>query len=161
VFLGLAMGLAAFMGSLYKRLKMGNRFMDLSVDVFCVAGFDGYFKYVNPAAEKLLGFTKEELLAKPWVELIHPEDREASVAEAERVNSGENIFGFENRLLTGAGSYMRLLWNGVSVPDQQVIYAVARDITENREFLRQIELQNRELEVRNREVETSIGKLRK
>src|SRR5258708_6628460 len=85
VFLGLAVGLAAFLSSLYKRLEMGNRFMSLSVDMFCVIGFDGYFKYVNPAAEKLLGFTRKELMAKPRIELIHPDDRAATLAEERRL----------------------------------------------------------------------------
>src|ERR1019366_1576633 len=84
-----------FMGSLYSKLETGNRFMDLSVDMFCVAGFDGFFKNLNPSFEKILGFTTEELLQKPYVEFIHPDNRQATVAEAARLENGEVTLVFE------------------------------------------------------------------
>ncbi len=151
VVVGLAV--STFMGSLYSRLEIGNRFIDLSVDMFCVAGFDGFFKGLNPSFQKVLGFTAQELLAKPYLEFIHPDDRPATVAEATRLENREVTFAFENRYLCKDGSYKWLLWNAVSVPDQKLIYAVARDITERKRSQQQIERQNRELELRNREVE--------
>jgi len=153
VFLALAAGLAVFVSSLYRRLEMGNRFMDLSVDMFVVVGFDGYIKYVNPAGEKLLGFSKEKLMARPRIELIHPDDRPATASEERRVKSGGTILGFENRYLTGNGSYKWLFWNDITVPEEKAFYCVARDVTQSRQFLQQIEVQNRELEARNHEVE--------
>jgi PAS domain S-box-containing protein len=141
------------MGSLYSRLEIGNRFIDLSVDMFCVAGFDGFFKGLNPSFQKTLGFTTEELFAKPYLEFVHPNDRQATVAEAARLENQEVTFAFENRYQCKDGSYKWLLWNAVSVPEQKLIYAVARDITERKRSQQQIERQNRELELRNREVE--------
>jgi PAS domain S-box-containing protein len=121
-----------FMGSLYSKLETGNRFMDLSVDLFCVAGFDGFFRNLNPSFEKTLGFTTKELMAKPYLEFIHPDDRPATVVEKDGLEQGKVTFSFENRYLCKDGSYKWLLWNAVSVPEQEVIYAVARDITERK-----------------------------
>ena len=130
VFLGLGLGVSASMGSLYSELETGNRFMNLSADLFCIATFDKHFKRVNPSWEKALGFTEQELLAKPYTDFIHPEDRESTVAETSRIESpGTTTFAFENRLLCKDGSYKWLSWNAVSVPGQQLTYAVARDIT--------------------------------
>src|ERR1700690_4174804 len=153
VFVVVGLGVSTFMGSLYSRLEIGNRFINLSVDMFCIAGFDGFFKGLNPSFETTLGFTAQELLAKPYLEFIHPDDRQATLAEAARLENREVTFAFENRYLCKDGSYKWLLWNAVSVPEQKLIYAVARDMTERKRSLLQIEQQNRELELRNREVE--------
>jgi PAS domain S-box-containing protein len=159
-FLGLGLALSAFMGSLFSELETGSRFLNLSVDMFCVAGFDGFFKNVNPSWQNTLGFTTEELSQKPYMEFIHPDDRQATVAEAEGLENGEVTLAFENRYLCKDGSYKWLLWNAVSVPERKVIYAVARDITERKrseeerqKFMVSLETANRELELRNREVE--------
>ena len=137
-----------FMGSLYSKLETGNRFMDLSVDLFCVAGFDGFFKNLNPSFEKTLGFTTKELMAKPYLEFIHPDDRSATVVEKDGLTEGKVTFAFENRYLCKDGSYKWLLWNAVSVPEQETIYAVARDITGRKRseaLLRESEERHRKL----------------
>ena len=132
MFLAVGLGVSGFMGSLYSRLETGNRFIDLSIDMFCTAGFDGYFKSLNPAWQKTLGFTAQELMAKPYLEFIHPDDRSATAAEAAAWRTREVTFAFENRYLCKDGSYKWFLWNAVSVPEQRLIYAVARDITERK-----------------------------
>ena len=128
-FLVVGLGVSAFMGSLYNRMETGNRFTHLSIDMFCTAGFDGFFKSLNPSWEKALGFTTQELMAKPYLEFIHPDDHPKTVAEADRLQNREVTFAFENRYRGKDGSYRWFLWNAVSVPEQQLIYAVARDIT--------------------------------
>ncbi len=71
-------------------MKLADDFSLLSQDVFCTLGFDGYFKDLNPAWEKTLGYTKEELLATPFIEFIHPDDREATFKpSAEKVSGGK------------------------------------------------------------------------
>ena len=80
------------MGSLYSKMETGNRFMELSVDMFCVAGFDGFFKNLNPSFQKTLGFTTNELMAMPYLEFIHPYDRPATVVEEDRLEEGESHF---------------------------------------------------------------------
>ena len=132
VFVAVGLGVSTFMASLYSRLETGNRFVDLSVDMFCIAGFDGFFKTLNPSWEKTLGFTTEELKAKPYLEFIHPDDHQMTVAEAGRLERREVTFAFENRYLCKDGSYKWLSWNAVSTPEQKVIYAIARDITERK-----------------------------
>src|SRR5438477_1722671 len=131
-FFAVGLGVSAFMGRLYSQLETGSRFINLSVDMFCVAGFDGFFTSLNPSFEKTLGFTTKELLAKPYLEFIHPDDRQKTVAEATRLEKREVTFAFENRYLCKDGCYKWLLWNAVSVPEQKLIYAVARDITERK-----------------------------
>jgi PAS domain S-box-containing protein len=120
--------------SLYSELETGNRFIDLSVDMFCTAGVDGFFKRLNPVWEKALGFSREELMAKPYLEFVHPEDRQSTHSEADHLETGVVTFAFENRYLCKDGSYKWLLWNAVSEPKKRVIYAVARDITERKRY---------------------------
>jgi PAS domain S-box-containing protein len=134
VFLIVGLGVSAFMGSLYSQLETGNRFINLSVDMFCIAGFDGFFKKLNPSFEKTLGFTVEELMAKPYLDFIHPDDRPATVSEEDHLKNREITFEFENRYISKDGSYKWLLWNAVSAPEQKAIYAVARDITDRKRF---------------------------
>jgi PAS domain S-box-containing protein len=132
VFVALGLGASTIMGSMYSQLETGNRFIDLSVDMFCIAGFDGFFKNLNPAWQKTLGFTTEELTQKPYLEFIHPDDRQATIAEAAGLEKGEVTLAFENRYLCKDGSYKWMLWNAVSVPEQGVVYGVARNVTESR-----------------------------
>jgi PAS domain S-box-containing protein len=152
-FLGLAflcVGFAVigFVSSLYSRLETGNRFMDLSVDMFCIADFDGYFKYVNPSWEETLGFSANELTTRPYKEFIHPEDYVATEAEEGTLVKGEPTLAFENRYLCKDGSYRWFSWNAVSVPQQGLMYAVARDVTEPKraeELLQESEERHRRL----------------
>ncbi|MFY9743776.1 MAG: PAS domain S-box protein [Candidatus Sulfotelmatobacter sp.] len=129
VLVALGLGVSTLMGRLYSQLETGNRFLDLSIDMLCTAGFDGYFKHLNPAFEKILGFSGEELLSKPYLEFIHSDDRQATLTESSRLENGESTFSFENRYLCKDGTYKWILWNAVSVPPQEMIYAVGRDIT--------------------------------
>ena len=110
-----------------------DQFFMLSLDMSCIAGFDGYFKQLNPTWEKKLGFTQEELLALPYLELIHPEDRTATVTVVQQLNTGSDIVSFENRYRCKDGSYKWLSWNCTTILNQHSIYAVAQDITERKQ----------------------------
>lgn len=106
-----------------------DRFFTLSLDMLCIAGFDGYFRRLNPAWERTLGFTVDELLAEPYLSLVHPADRESTGAEAQRIGTGTDAVTFENRYRCKDGSYKWLLWTATAYPSRQLIYAAARDIT--------------------------------
>jgi PAS domain S-box-containing protein len=106
-----------------------ERFFAVSIDMLCFLDFSGYFKRLNPAWEKILGFTREELLSKPFIEFVHPDDRERTLKQNRKVRAGEKALSFENRYLCKDGSYKWLLWNAAPDLDNQVIYSVARDIT--------------------------------
>ncbi|WP_190759849.1 PAS domain S-box protein [Microcoleus sp. FACHB-68] len=107
-----------------------DQFFNFSLDLLCVAGTDGYFKHLNPTWEKTLGFTQQELLATPFIELIHPEDRQATLAEAQTLRAGVNTIIFENRYLCKDGSYKWLKWTDAQHTADGLVYAVAHDITE-------------------------------
>src|SRR5262245_62121675 len=107
-----------------------ERLFNLSLDLFCIAGFDGYFKRLSPSWESTLGFTNKELMSKPYLEFIHPDDRQATIAAAAQAAAGSKIIQFRNRYLAKDGTYRWLSWNSVPFPEQQLAYAVARDITD-------------------------------
>lgn len=106
-----------------------SRFFDLSPDMLCIAGFDGYFKELNPAWESTLGFTCAELKARPFIEFVHPDDRARTLVEAQQLTAGGKTIYFQNRYICKDSSIKWLLWNASAVAKEQLIYAVARDIT--------------------------------
>jgi PAS domain S-box-containing protein len=113
--------------------ELEDRFFAVSIDMLCCLDFSGYFKRLNPAWERALGFTREELMARPFIEFVHPDDRERTLAQNGKVRIGEHAMRFENRYLCKDGSYRWLLWNAASDRDERVIYSVARDITDQKQ----------------------------
>ncbi len=111
-----------------------DRFFSLSLDMLCTAGTDGYFKQLNPTWMDTLGYTKEELLSKPFIEFVHPDDRERTIKAAAQLSKGWEIVDFENRYVCKDGSYKWLSWKSISIPEDEVIYAVARNETERKEI---------------------------
>lgn len=115
-----------------------GHFLTVSLDLLCIAGFDGYFKRLNPAWTTHLGWTLEELQARPFLDFVHPDDRAAALAEAGKLAAGEEIIFFENRYLHRDGSYHWLQWNARSVPEVGQIFASARDVTRQRRLEREV-----------------------
>jgi PAS domain S-box-containing protein len=109
-----------------------ERFFSVSIDMLCISHADGYFKRISPAFTQSLGWTEEEMLSRPFVDFIHPEDLDISVAMVEaQVVRNEPILSFENRYLHKDRSWRVLSWK--SVPQEGgYMYAVARDVTEQR-----------------------------
>ena len=106
-----------------------TRFFALSRDMLCTLGFDGFYKDLNPAWEVTLGYTRAEIYSKPFIDFVHPDDREATQAEAEKLAGGTPLIGFENRYRCKDGSYRFFLWSATAVIEDRVIYGAARDIT--------------------------------
>ncbi len=124
-----------------------DRLFDLSLDMLCVASFDGYFKQINPAWTRTLGWSEEELISKPWTEFIHPEDMNASVEAGEKLLVGEPVVNFENRYLCKDGSYRWISWNSRPLPSKGLIFAVCRDVTERKAMDRELDESRRMLQL--------------
>jgi PAS domain S-box-containing protein len=122
-----------------------ERFFTLSLDLLCLAGFDGYFKRLNPAWERVLGYTTAELLARPYLDFVHPDDRHLTATQADTLGVGGTVITFDNRYLAKDGSYRWLQWNAVSLPGEQMIYAAARDVTERKQAKETIARYSRDL----------------
>jgi PAS domain S-box-containing protein len=128
-----------------------DRFFSLSLDFLCIASADGYFKRVSPAVTEVLGWSVGEFLRTPYLELVHPDDLEATRTEVERqVVHGENVLRFENRYRHKDGSWRTLSWRSVPQPDG-LMYATARDITELRRQEAALRTAKEELETRVQE----------
>lgn len=120
---------AAALG-MHRRLE--DAFFDVAIDMLCLLGFDGYFTRLNPAWEKTLGFTREELMSRPFLEFVHPDDRERTLQQNAAVRGGGQALSFENRYLCKDGSFRWLRWNAAPDAARQGIYSVARDVTESK-----------------------------
>lgn len=134
--------------------ELEERFFELSIDMLCMLDFSGHFKRLNPAWEKTLGFSREELMARPFIEFVHPDDRERTLWQNRTVRSGGHARFFENRYICRDGSYRWLLWNAAPDPERGVIYAVARDVTERKAAEEEREQLVTELRVALAEVKT-------
>jgi PAS domain S-box-containing protein len=134
-----------------------DRLFTISPDMIIVAGFDGYFKRVNPAFEKRLGYTSQEALSRPYIEFVHPDDRERTESRSGSLREGESTIAFENRYVCKDGSIRWIEWTSTPVLEQRLIYAVARDVTERRQAVADL----REAEERNRALAEEQAALRR
>lgn len=123
-----------------------NRFFELSLDLVCVAGTDGYFKQLNPAFEAVLGFERAELLDKPFLDFVHVDDRERTVEVVAGLSRGEATVDFENRYLCKDGQYKWLSWHATAEPGG-VIYAAGRDVSERKADQERLAALNEELRI--------------
>ncbi|XXX78408.1 PAS domain S-box protein [Sorangium sp. So ce134] len=109
-----------------------GRFFELSVDLVGIAGFDGYFKRIGQAWERTLGFSREELLSRPFLDFVHPDDRERTLAESAQAFAGTGSLTFTNRYQCRDGAYRWIEWNSSANQEAQVVYFVARDVTDRK-----------------------------
>ena len=136
-----------------------DRFFTLSLDMMCVAGFDGYFKRLNPVWERTLGYKVDELLERPYLDFVHPEDRSPTTTEADKLSDGLEVLKFENRYRHKDGTYRWLEWACVPYPSEQVIYGAARDVTERKEARETIQRYSRDLAASRQAQEEGASRL--
>jgi two-component system, cell cycle sensor histidine kinase and response regulator CckA len=109
-----------------------DRFFSLSLDMLVVIAPGGHLKRINPAFGKMLGYDVAELIGKPFIEFVHPEDEARTIGVFANVQAGLIIDDFENRYRRRDGTYRVLSWRGTVDPLTGYVHAVARDITEQR-----------------------------
>lgn len=133
---GICVGFAGSAVDIDDRLARSNAgaedFFELSLDNLCVAGLDGYFRRVNPAWTRTLGWTTQELLSRPTISFVHPDDRAATLAGRERLQLGSPLGPLVNRYLCKDGGYRWFEWRSFARADHGLVYASARDVTEQR-----------------------------
>jgi diguanylate cyclase (GGDEF)-like protein/PAS domain S-box-containing protein len=120
----LSRALAAWQASRTDR----ERLFDLSADMFCVAA-GGYFKVINATWEKVTGLTRAELMATPYLDRYHPDDRRDVLDQVARIRAGASAIGFRARFACKDGSYRWLEWSVSPATEDGLAYGVARDIT--------------------------------
>ncbi|NNL31208.1 MAG: PAS domain S-box protein, partial [Gemmatimonadetes bacterium] len=120
---------AAQTGSEWK----AHRFFELGVDLFCVIGFDGFFKLLNPAWTSVTGYDESELLSRPILDFVHPDDLKDSRSELAAVVAGRRSGGFTVRCRMADGSHRLFEWKAVPYSEEGLIYALARDVTDHHE----------------------------
>jgi diguanylate cyclase (GGDEF)-like protein/PAS domain S-box-containing protein len=108
--------------------------------MICIAGTDGYFKRINPAFERILGFSEEELLHRPFVDFVHPDDRERTEEEAAAIAAGRGAGQFRNRYFDKWGRVRWVEWASIAIPEEDLIYAVARDVTDRKAIEDELQL---------------------
>lgn len=102
------------------------RFFEISMDLFCIASLDGYFKRVNSNFSRVLGYSKNELVSQPFIDFIHPEDISGTLQAVETLAAGNPIAKFQNRYRDAHGVYRLFEWTAKSIPEDNIIFAVAR-----------------------------------
>lgn len=103
-----------------------GHFFEISMDLFCIASLDGYFKRVNSNFSRVLGYSDRELVSKPFIEFIHPEDVRETTRAVETLAAGNPIAEFRNRYRDSDGCFRWFEWTAKSIPDENTIFAVAR-----------------------------------
>jgi PAS domain S-box-containing protein len=116
--------------SLRQKTEELDQFFNVNLDLLCIANTEGYFLRLNPAWEKILGYTREELMAKRFLEFVHPDDLHRTREAVSTLVSHQKVLSFENRYRCKDGTYRLLEWS--SAPSGDMIYAAARDITERK-----------------------------
>lgn len=106
-----------------------EHFFELSQDLLCIAGYDGYFKKINPAVSKLLGYTSQELFARPINDFVYSDDKDVTAKVREKLTRNIPLLNFENRYVTKNGEIVWLSWTSMPLDSEKLVYAIAKDIT--------------------------------
>ncbi|MEB2779050.1 PAS domain-containing sensor histidine kinase [Algoriphagus sp. C2-6-M1] len=119
---------------MYSEFSQYDIFFEVTPDLICIAGFDGYFKKVNPAVKELLGYSYEELYANPISHFIYKEDKETTASVRKSLIKSVPLVDFENRYLTKSGEIVWLSWTSQPIDKAKVVFAIAKNITQKKEL---------------------------
>lgn len=136
------------LGSMIRRKKAEyelNLFFELSPDLLCIAGFDGYFKKINQSFVKALGYSEEEILNTSYNDFTHPEDKGSTQTTVEKLGDGNDISYYESRYKTKFGEYIWLAWTSTPLLEEGLIFAIAKDITEKKKQEEELKLSNKKV----------------
>lgn len=142
--------------SLYPDID-ADHFFELSLDLMTVAGFDGYFKRLNPTWSRTFGWSTDELMATPITAFVHPEDRIEVLSARSILKDGVPLVGLTNRYRCKDGSYRWLEWRSIAWRERGLVYAVARDVTDQKSA--EQAKQRLEAQLKDAERMASIGRL--
>ena len=138
-----------------------STFFEMTPDLVCVAGRDGYFKKVNRAVIEKFGYTEQELMARPIAFFMHPEDREVTLHKRSELFDGKALVNFQNRYVTKNGAVIWLHWTSIYLDDSEVVFAIAKDITEQKKAELDIEAKYKKFKGLAAHFKTSIEEDRK
>jgi PAS domain S-box-containing protein len=111
----------------------------MTPDLVCIAGKDGYFRKINRAVVEKLGYTEQELMSQPVSTFMHPDDRQQTLRQREDLLAGKNLVNFRNRYLTKSGATIWLEWTSIYFPDNEEVFAIAKEVTERKKLEVEIE----------------------
>jgi PAS domain S-box-containing protein len=114
-------------------------FFEMTPDLVCIAGKDGFFKKVNRAVIRKLGYTEEELFTRSIVSFIYSEDQDLTSGKRLKLLKGKTLINFENRYVTKKGTIVWLAWTSIYLPDKEVVFAIAKDVTEKKQIEKEVE----------------------
>lgn len=104
-------------------------FFEVSPDLICIAGYDGFFKKINPSVSRTLGYTNEELFSRSINSFVHPDDLGMTINSRNNVRTGKPLINFENRYLTKEGETVWLSWTSIAIEKDKTIFAIAKNIS--------------------------------
>jgi len=137
-------------------LQHYKKFFDLSPDLFCISGYDGYFKKVNASVSQLLGYSLTELYTNPINKFVHPDDRKITSVAGNSLLKNHVLHNFENRYVTKNGNIVWLSWTSFPCNEDQMVFGVAKNIThkkilekERNELMDEIAKMNNDLKLIN------------
>ncbi len=104
--------------------------MDNSLDVICTLSADGRFLSVNPACEQLWGYRPDELIGRPFLVLVHEDDRPKTANAANDLLVSGKLTDFVNRYVRKNGTVVDVLWSATWSPEDKMMFCVAHDVTE-------------------------------
>lgn len=107
-------------------------YFELSPDLLCIAGYDGYFKKINETVVKTLGYSRAELLSVPIHTFVHPEDKTETARTRENILKNQPLLNFENRYLTKEGKTVWLSWTSMPIASEELVFAIAKIVTHRR-----------------------------